>query len=906
MFTPSPTEIAVRAHTESPSKNPVGSKGATINQLKASVWSLVFDCETSTDAAQRLKLGFFQVRKSGELVREGLFYDPAALTPADLSLIDQYAKARGLEAMTVSRFRFEVFLRVAYEYRGTVIGFNLPFDLSRIAIGYGPARGAMRGGFTFKFSFDRRVPGVRVKHLSAKASLIDFAVPGKQETPRGMRKRGDRVQPHRGSFVDVKTQAAALISQGFSLGRLARFLGTASQKADTDQHGGPITEQYLDYARADVQTTWECYQALVLKLAGHGLGIEPSKVLSEASLGKAYLRHMGISPLLAYQPELPRAIFGTIMSSYYGGRAEVRLRRVPVRVCYTDFKSMYPTVNSLMGLWRFVIGSNLTWADTTPQTRALLDTITLEDLHGPKTWRSFPTLVRVRPEADIFPVRARYDGKINTIGLNKLSSDQPIWFTLADCIASKLLTGKVPAIEQAISFDPGSPQEGLTPINLFGREDLVINPYTDDLFARLIDLRDDMKAKGDPIEKAIKIVANSTVYGIFIEVNRDDAPKPEPRVVFGPDGDCKRVQSTAIEEPGKFFHPMLGTLITGAARLMLAITETLIANQELDYAFCDTDSMAIAKPDGMEEEEFLDRVKAIIDWFEPLNPYRKPGSILKLEDINFDVKTGTMVPLYAFAISAKRYALFNIAANGAPILRKASAHGLGHLRAPYTATEAPTGIPAPAVSLGEIGVQRWQYDLWFKIVEAALAGRPNRVPLDYHPALDFPAVSRYGATSPHLLNWVRTWNAGKPYTDQIKPFGFMQSYSPRTGPFADMPDAEFVDPSQRGRPVTATNPKPVAPFNQDHIEAMQTVFDRDTGLPIRPAVLKTYAEALAQFHLSTEDKFENGDFCNYGRTVRRHIHADSVILIGKEANRVGGNGEPDPLGRDTVTGFRTV
>ena len=67
-----------------------------------------------------------------------------------------------------------------------------------------------------------------------------------------------------------------------------------------------------------------------------------------------------------------------------------------------------------------------------------------------------------------------------------------------------------------------------------------------------------------------------------------------------------------IKEPGKFFHPLLATLITGAARLMLAIAESLCLAKGLDWAFCDTDSMAIAKPDRMWwEAEFFELCGAI-------------------------------------------------------------------------------------------------------------------------------------------------------------------------------------------------------------------------------------------------------------------------------------------------------
>ena len=182
--------------------------------------------------------------------------------------------------------------------------------------------------------------------------------------------------------------------------------------------------------------------------------------------------------------------------------------------------------------------------------------------------------------------------------------------------------------------------------------------------------------------------ANSTAYGIFVEINRDDAPKPEPLNVYGPDGECQTIPSKAIEQPGKYFHPLLAVLITGAARLMLALAERLTLDHGLEWVFCDTDSLAIAKPEGMDRNEFKKKAFHVIDWFIPLNPYKKPGSILKIEDINDGKDENSLKPLYCLAISAKRYALFNLDKSGRPILRKASAHGLGHLMEPYSENEA--------------------------------------------------------------------------------------------------------------------------------------------------------------------------------------------------------------------------
>jgi hypothetical protein len=174
-----------------------------------------------------------------------------------------------------------------------------------------------------------------------------------------------------------------------------------------------------------------------------------------------------------------------------------------------------------MGLWQFVVAEGVESNETTAETRAFLDSVTLADLQNRQTWQHLTTLVRVRPDADLFPVRAKYDQRTYTIGLNYLTSETPLWYTLADCIVSKLLAGKCPQIEEAITYRPGPRQKGLKPIKIMGRDDYTIDPHCDDFYLSLIDLRDEAKVKADAIEKTLKIIANSTSYGIFIEINRD-------------------------------------------------------------------------------------------------------------------------------------------------------------------------------------------------------------------------------------------------------------------------------------------------------------------------------------------------------------------------------------------------
>jgi len=878
-------------------------------EMAASPWTLVFDTETTTDPGQALRFGTYQFRNGEALDEAGIYFDPDGVSASERATLCAYADRHGLTLRTRDEFVDEVFFGRAYQLRARIIGFNLPFDISRLAIRHGPARGGMFGGFTFTLSRQKFWPNVRVKHLSRRCALISFAAPFRQRDGRGHRSRELRRPVRRGYFVDVNTLSAALLSQSFTLGNLSRFLKIENPKLEFDQFDGPITEEMLGYAVRDAQATWECYCALLEKLDRLGIAdLCPEEIYSEASVGKGYLRAMGIAPWRVLQPDFPPELLGKIMASYYGGRSEIRIRRELRHVILCDFLSMYPTVCTLMGLWRFVTADGLTWRDATAETRAFLQTVDLDALQSTATWPRLTTLVRVLPDGDIFPVRAAYAGEAqSTIGANYLSFDAPLWFTLADCIASKLLTGKAPRIAEAIAFAPGPPQPDLQPINVSGNAQYRVDPIETDFFKRAIELRKEIQgrmadATGDEYEAldteqhALKICANSTSYGIWVQVNVANRALPFAATVHGSDGHSFTRETDKAERPGEYFHPLLASLITGTARLMLAITECQIADQGLEWAFCDTDSMAIAKPDAMAGDEFRQRVHAIAEWFAALNPYAFGGSILKIENENASLETGEPEPLYCWAVSSKRYALFNLD-NGRPIMRKVSAHGLGHLRSPYNAVDAPAHIPTPPESVLRSGVERWHCDLWFQIVSAALTGKPDCPALDCLPELGCPAISRYGATAPELLRWFDPYNAERPYREQVKPFGFLLAM--RAKP--DWSGERILAANgSRGRPPKSRQRKPVSPFDSDPATAAAMAFDRETGKPVPASALQTYAEALAQYHLHPESKFLGGDYCDRGTTRRRHIRVSGVRHIGKESNEwerqamLGLDAEADP------------
>jgi hypothetical protein len=571
---------------------------------------LFFDTETTDDAAQRLRFGCYQLWE-GDICRErGIFYDPGNVKPTELAELRRVATSRGHQRMTAADFVDRIFFPSA-KAGATIVGFNLPFDISRLAIGHDTARvvvrrdrktkrktieRSMQGGFTFTLSEASGNGNVRVKHLSRRAAFINFASPG--EAPSG---DGDPLYTGRGFFVDLRTLAAALTSQSYTLDSLAKLLKTATSKAKFSDFGRDIDKEFISYAIDDVEVTRECHEKLIVEYERHQFPPDklPSQIYSEASLGKAYLEAMNVRPWRQVQRDFPDEILGAIMGSYFGGRAEVHRRREVVRTIYCDFASMYPTVCTLQGLWRFVIATGIDWHDAAEETASFLADCDLGTLQDPSIWKLLPTLVRVKPDADIFPVRAKYGSDaIATIGLNHLSSDRGLWFTLADCVASKLLTGKAPKVEQAIRFKPRAIQRHLAPINIRGNTAYRINPSADDFYKRLIDLRRSVKtAEGRAVEReekerlhseqlALKILANATSYGIFIEINPEDLKKKTTHTIHTGDREFKS-PSEKLEVPGTFFHPLLATLITGAARLMLAITERLAIDHRLDWAFCD-------------------------------------------------------------------------------------------------------------------------------------------------------------------------------------------------------------------------------------------------------------------------------------------------------------------------------
>jgi hypothetical protein len=233
---------------------------------------------------------------------------------------------------------------------------------------------------------------------------------------------------------------------------------------------------------------------------------------------------MGITPLLDRHPNFSREVLGYSMAAFFGGRAECRIRRTPAPVALVDFTSMYPTVDTLLDLHQFHIASSIEIENATIEVQKLLNDVTLEDCFDGQFWKQLVGCALVEPNGDILPVRGSFNGTTFNIAVTPLTSDVPLWYSLADCVASKLLIGKAPTIRRAVRLVAKGTNAKLRAVKVRGI--LGVDPFRMDPMAAMTEERQRVKhdmtldeVERDRQSQAFKIIVNAGSYGIYSEFN---------------------------------------------------------------------------------------------------------------------------------------------------------------------------------------------------------------------------------------------------------------------------------------------------------------------------------------------------------------------------------------------------
>jgi hypothetical protein len=927
---PDPVPIAVRVYPD-PKVARKKSKSKRARRWNRPDAMLVFDTETTTDATQKLLFGCYRFIVEGECLEEGLFHADD-IEEKQLSVLRRYVSNNpadtspngkpGLLLLTRKEF-LKKFCQTIYKGRSLLVGFNLPFDLSRLGFDVVPARRVFSGGFSIAlWSYldkktgqelaDPNRPRITIKHIDSKRALMSFT--GRLEAdkedliPEGSEDgRAEKGYKFRGHFLDLRTLAFALTDRGHTLKSACEAFGVEHGKSEVSEHG-KLTDEYIDYNRRDVLATAELAHKLFEEYDKHPIDLQETKALSPASIGKSYLRSMGITPIKErhsnFQPHS-----GHAQTAYFGGRTSAHIRKVPIPVVYTDFLSMYPTVNRLLHLQDFVVARNIKVVDhCQDEVVGFLRSVSRNFLFQQSTW-SRPCMrgfARVIPNGDILPVRGRFSAETNDwqVSVNHLytQSGDAMWFSVPDIVTSVLLTGRIPEIIDAFRLEPCSQLKGLRPTNLRGAVE--IDPRTQDIFRMVIEERKRTGKRNDlpEIEKerlggALKVFANSTSYGIYGQMDRQETEQKILVRCYGRDEKPYTCRVANPEIPAEYCFPPVASLITGAARLMLGLLESCVTELGGTYAMEDTDSMAIVAtkhgglvkcpggphrlPDGSEAVKSLSwkDTESVSKRFEQLRPYDPSaitGSILKIEDDNFDSNTKKQRQLWCYAISAKRYALFIRDRNGTPeLLRKNinskdnhwSEHGLGHLVNP---------------SDPETEDSDWIAQVWLNLIRNSLGLSKNKLKFE-----NTPAIGRITVSSPAVMRPLEFLNSGKQYSEQIKPFNFLLSCHVR--PFGYPADADPARFHLIAPYETDSRKWPTMKWINQYSGESYFINASGNYSSRHTARVKTYGDVISDYEFHPEAKCADskGETCGKqteGLLQRRHISIGEIIPIGKESN----------------------
>jgi hypothetical protein len=302
-------DLYLRAHTVQLQKKQ--RKSGRPGEPKWPNYALVFDCESRTTADQTLTFGFWrfcEVRnQSNVALEEGIVHDDYELSATEFDLLCQYARATkpdttddGCARMRLySRPKFiEEVLGMAIQARALITGFNLPFDLSRIAVDWNPAQ---NGGWTLimkqwrnpetgKLEPDESFPRVVIKALNSKAAII-----GSTRPPMSLhRSKGKRAKLWpRGRFLDVRTLLWALRNKSYSLKTASKELGIPG-KLD-HKPSGHVDLEEIEYCRQDARATVDLLNTVKREYDLHPIAPGPDRMFSPASVAKSYLEELNIA-----------------------------------------------------------------------------------------------------------------------------------------------------------------------------------------------------------------------------------------------------------------------------------------------------------------------------------------------------------------------------------------------------------------------------------------------------------------------------------------------------------------------------------------------------------------------------------------------------------------------------------
>lgn len=506
-----------------------------------------------------------------------------------------------LHVLTPEQFGHRLW-NLAYRDRWLLVGAELPWQLSRIAMATAPARRPVKQGRRHELVLT--LPGCAA--LSKKEDrlrqsfyrdriFIDPRGPGKlgafvsfgtPRDPRSQRRQGPFL--YRGRFADVVVMGGALAGHDLSCPAEAARLVGISWPPPT---GAPI--ERLRGEAAAVTATYVAQRELL-----GNLGVAPHKAFSTGSLVRAALDATGAVPPAAKLVEISPDRLALAAASLLGGDTSARLVHQLLPCLLVDRSGDFARCFSATGWQR-------AWT---------CDAIPVEDVDPAWVEGQVATLepdlaalgqvfCLVRMRGEHMPARVEVRKGQFVVHLGPVTFDGPWPCHALDLCTSWASCGLVPEVVSAFRFVFVGEQPGLAPLMLpTGRQ---VDLYREDVGLAVLKERARVRADSSlpdherkRVTGLLKLFGNGLTFGLPARVDRHDLAEPVSVRVANFDGTWRETCTDRPEVPARWTFLPMAAAVAACSRFLSARFQARVGALGGSWLCTAVDSVAVvAAPD---------------------------------------------------------------------------------------------------------------------------------------------------------------------------------------------------------------------------------------------------------------------------------------------------------------------
>ena len=174
-------------------------------------------------------------------------------------------------------------MTVVYKNSGIITGFNLPADISRLALGYRtPKKGFFSNGFMFHFNEYTRDCENKPRASLYKPRIEIKSIGDGRPLTSIMHPIWDRKQSASGILLTCKLWPSPSRKKSTLYNLPVKEFGAEHRKTASKRGAGEITPEYIDDCRKDVIASQALYVKLMEEYRRHPVPTKPNRLFSAA------------------------------------------------------------------------------------------------------------------------------------------------------------------------------------------------------------------------------------------------------------------------------------------------------------------------------------------------------------------------------------------------------------------------------------------------------------------------------------------------------------------------------------------------------------------------------------------------------------------------------------------------